>query len=72
MRLLTPAFCCLRHAGDGVIIEVLSVNDALNLLSPVGDPGGVVGGKEERHENVNRAGVGGVLDELSHESVVVT
>lgn len=72
MGLLTPAFCCLRHAGDGVIIEVLSVNDALNLLTPIGDPVAVVVGQEERHEHVNRAGVGGVLDEGGHESVVVT
>ena len=72
MRLLTPAFRCFAHARDGVIIEVLSVNDALNLFAPVGDPVAVVVGQEERHEHVNRAGVGGVLDELSHESVVVT
>ena len=72
MRLLTPPLCCFAHAGDGIIIEVLSVNDALNLLAPVGDPVAVVVGQEEGHEHVNRAGVGGVLDELGHESVVVT
>lgn len=72
MGLLTPAFCCLRHARDGVIIEVLRVNDALHLLAPIGDPVAVVVGQEERDEHVNRAGVGGVLDEGGHESVVVT
>lgn len=72
MRLLTPPLCCLRHAGDGVIIEVLRVHDALNLLAPVGDPVAVVVGQEERHEHIHGAGVGGVLDELGHESVVVT
>lgn len=72
MGLLTPAFCCFRHARDGVIIEVLSVNDALNLLTPVGDPVAVVVGQEERHEHIHGAGVGRVLDEGGHESVVVT
>lgn len=72
MGLLTPPLRCLRHARDGVIIEVLSVNDALNLLTPIGDPVAGIGGEEERHEHVNRAGVGGVLDEGGHESVVVT
>ena len=72
MRLLTPAFRCFAHAGDGVVVEVLSINDALNLLAPIGDPVAVVVGQEEGHEHVHAAGVGGVLDELGHESVVVT
>jgi hypothetical protein len=31
-----------------------------------------IGGQEEGHEHVHRAGVGGVLDEGGHVSVVVT
>ena len=72
MGLLTPTLCRFAHAGDGVVIEVLSINDALNLFTPVGDPVAGIGGQEEGHKHVNRAGVGGVLDEGGHVSVVVT
>jgi len=70
--LLTPPLCCFAHARDGVIIEVLCINDALNLLTPVGDPVAVVVGQAEGDAHIHCAGVGGVLDELGHESVVVT
>lgn len=72
MGLLTPPLCCFAHAGDGVILEVLSINDALDLLTPVGDPVAGIGGQEEGHEHVHGAGVGRVLDEGGHVSVVVT
>lgn len=72
MGLLTPAFCCFAHARDGVIIEVLCINDALNLLTPVGDPVAVVVGQEEGDEHIHGSGIGRVLDEGGHESVVKT
>ena len=72
MGLLTPPLCRFAHAGDGVIIEVLSINDALNLLNPVGDPVAGIGGQEEGHEDIHGSGIGRVLDEGGHESVVKT
>jgi len=64
--LLTPTLCRFAHARDGVIIEVLCINDALDLLTPVGDPVAGIGGQEEGDEHIHGAGVGGVLDELGH------
>ena len=69
--LFTPCLPCRIHGCNGVIIEVICINDTIDRLSAIGDPVASIGGEEECHANLNDSGVGGVLDESGVHGVVV-